>query len=139
MPSEFSIDQDQYIVRANASGVVNIEDAFALMSAINQHPDYKKGMGTLLDMRNTRVMIKMDQLTTLAEAVRQLITIRGRIGIAILTDSDITYGMGRMVGSSLGQEDIQVGAFRDETEAVQWLREIAVGSGYWRRDTGTDT
>ena len=139
MPSEFSIDQDQYIVRANASGVVNIEDAFALMSAINQHPDYKKGMGTLLDMRNTRVMIKMDQLTTLAEAVRQLITIRGRIGIAILTDSDITYGMGRMVGSSLGHEDVQVGAFRDETEAVQWLREIAVGSGYWRRDTGTDT
>ena len=137
MPSDFTIDQESFIVRANASGVVNIEDAFELMTAINQDPEYQKGMGTLLDLRNTRVMIKMDQLVTLAEAVRQLISVRGRIGIAILTDSDITYGMGRIVGSSLGQDGVQVNAFRDETEAVQWLREIAIGSGYWRRSTGT--
>ena len=90
-----------------------MRDAFQLMQAINQHPDYEKGMGTLLDLRNTSVNVKVDQLTTLAEAIRKLTEIRGKVGIALITDSDLTYGMSRMVGSSLGEEDIQVAAFRE--------------------------
>ena len=54
------------------------------MARVNEDPDYRKGMGTLLDLRNTQVMVKMDQLTTLAEAIKKLTPIRGKAGIAIL-------------------------------------------------------
>ena len=96
-------------------------------------------MGTLLDLRNTSVNVKVDQLTTLAEAIRKLTEIRGKVGIALITDSDLTYGMSRMVGSSLGEEDIQVAAFRSEEEAIAWLHEVAEGSGYFRHKNSDPT
>ena len=36
--------------------------------------------------------------------------------------------MGRMVGSSLGDDDVKVAAFRDEHEAETWLHDVSVGS-----------
>jgi ABC-type glycerol-3-phosphate transport system substrate-binding protein len=137
MPTSVYIDHEQFIVRTTASGMVTIEDAFAVMAQVNDDPEYRKGMGTLLDLRNTQVMVKMDQLTTLAEAIKKLTPIRGKVGIAILTDSDLTFGMGRMVGSSLGDDDVKVAAFRDEDEAVAWLHEVSEGSGYYRRKRPT--
>ena len=81
----------------------------------------------LWDLREARAShITSEQVNQIASSLSVLRNTREGGKTALVTPIDATYGMVRMFQlflESLGQSDIQMRAFRDMDEALQWMKE----------------
>ena len=89
---------------------------------LTNDPAYTERMNLLIDDRRNKVPIH----PTEARKAAQLMTrYPGRFGprFAFLVNSTVQYGMIRIFGALVQHQGLLVRPFRDEADAVAWLRE----------------
>ena len=83
-------------------------------------PDYPVGTPELLDMRDvTDVDLTTDQIRSFASIEREG---PGRISrMAILTGSEVAFGLSRMFQLLAAEAGYEIKVFRDRDDAIEWL------------------
>ena len=122
MPMRYTIDRDAQLVRVMGSGRLTDADMRQCVAALRQDPDLEPDMNTLSDMRGIEVAFT-------ADGIRQVIAIMRRTGdrrsggrAAIVVDSDVAFGMGRVFATTAeGQTEPPFRIFRAFSDACDWL------------------
>ena len=72
------------------------------------------------DVRRSRSHFSRDEMATLAAALRHLGRNR-RVRSALLTATDLQFGLSRSLQPRLGGGGVSLGVFKTEEEAVAWV------------------
>ena len=123
MPVTFEIDPAQRTVRTMAFGLVTYDD-FAQHLA-EEGRDDALGFAEVIDARGATTDITTSQVRLLVARTDTLLR-QGQLGaLAIVTDSDLTFGMARMYQILSEPLPVQIGVFRTFDEATAWLSTTA--------------
>lgn len=120
MSFTFTSDAATRTLRSRATGRVNLADLLAFMEERVRQGllDYDH----LLDMRGVDIDLGYHEAGAFAAACRRLHATRS-VGItAVVADSDVTYGVARMIEMLLEFDGIVVAVFREQDAADTWLR-----------------
>jgi hypothetical protein len=115
------IDHAHRRVLVKAEGTISLNDIRAHLE------EERVGIGLtydeLIDARGFSTNISQKAVHTIVEALRRLGK-ESRLGpTAVIVDSDVGYGMLRML-SVLVEDDCQIQPFRQQEEAEQWLTKL---------------
>jgi hypothetical protein len=123
MPIRYSIDRLHDRLLTHAEGVVSFED-------INAHLDVEQRDGNLdrpelVDARGAIVDLTTEQIRRLVQRATTMLR-RLELGpTAIVTNSDVVFGMARMYSLMGEGAGIATEVFRDVESAARWLDEVA--------------
>ena len=122
MPYRVDFDQNKGVIYFEATDIFTGEDLFKATLEIIDHPDFDPQLNLLADLDP----IKSFRIS--ANDVRNLVdfyqTIKGRIGYgkyAIVTRSNLIYGMARMYQILTDRMPFEVRVFREMMAAREWL------------------
>ncbi|MCA9441716.1 MAG: STAS/SEC14 domain-containing protein [Candidatus Omnitrophica bacterium] len=122
------IDAQRGIVYLQMDDPFDVNKGKELIDKMLDHPDFRKGMSTLWDIRG------VDAASVTREHMREMRMFnlgreekRGYGRMAILVDSDINFGLSRMYHVVGDLPHIEMSVFRELNEAEQWLDE----SPFW--------
>jgi hypothetical protein len=125
LPVTYRIDRDLGLIETACTGMVTMEEVLAHFDVLARDPSRPASADVLLSLAGM----------TLPEAP-QLRTVADRIGwkpgfgfrhCAIVADSAVLYGIGRMFAAHAGAHFAEVAVFRDRDEAAAWLAERRPG------------
>lgn len=123
MPLTFEIDRARRIVRTVASGLVTYDDLARHLA--DEERDDAVGLAELIDGRGATTDITSDQVRALVAWTDALVR-KGRFGaLALVTDSDLAFGMARMYQILAEPLPAQIGVFRTLGAAEAWLSATA--------------
>lgn len=112
------------IVLSGAFSAAGWEEAYHAMLAA---PGFKRGMPTLWDLRAVEDLQRVTrrELETILVAASARIDDRGSGHTAVVMDSDLGFGLGRMF-EMMSEEDLPITmrVFRDRKEAETWLTSL---------------
>ena len=116
MPLKFEYDAESGMLMGRGSGRLGFDDFYQ-----QPLPDYPMGTPELVDMRDvTEIDITAEEIRSIATVERQG---PGRISrMAILTGSDIGFGLSRMFQLLADQASYEIKVFRESDDAIEWLR-----------------
>jgi len=121
MAFSFRIDTKHRLVLFKARGSFSSEDMLTCVEKVVSDPDFKPDFDHLVDLRDvTNFMSSADDVKVRARRdhnSRKLNASR----IAIVSSSDIVFGMSRMYEILMDDADVTVRAFRNMDEATSWL------------------
>lgn len=101
---------------------MSLERIEAAVLAVLKMESYKPGLGTLWDLRSADVSrMTSEDLRRMRSSRAQLRDRRGHSRVALLADSDLTFGIARMSGTIAELPGLPIGVFRTEAEAIVWL------------------
>jgi hypothetical protein len=123
MPIRYSVDRLHGRLLTHAEGLVTFDE-------INAHLDVEQRDGNLdrpelFDARGATTDLTADQIRRL---VRRAASMRraGDVGpTAIVTNSDVVFGMGRMYSLLADGAGVAAEVFRDLESATRWLDQMA--------------
>jgi hypothetical protein len=135
MPYDFVIDQDRGILRVRYSGVVTLEERRSAAEHILGHvasPDMRR---ILLDYRPaTSLAADEASATALADYLTGMLAARNT-RVAWLVNYD--HQLDPLVEGKLRERGIATARFRDQDEAIGWLRRDSDGTAGPRNARGT--
>jgi len=118
-------DRDLGIVHAEQWESFSLNEEFEFLQMIAEDADATRGAPLLIDYRQLTISdISRDNLDDISVRMSGLIDKLRSHRIALLARSDLQFGLGRqfqMIAEQRVPAPIEV--FRDEAEAVAWLRE----------------
>lgn len=118
----YSIDPEAGRIRISGSGVVTDDDVVECIGSLRADPKLEPGMSTLSDMRGVEVAVSSKGIARMLQVMESTASRRGKAKAAIVVDSDLAFGMGRMVELRAdGRLDPNFRIFRDMDEARRWL------------------
>ncbi len=118
MPSTFSIDTEQRVILAEASGLLTIDDLISAQRRMQEDPDYDNAFRFLLDLRDvTEVQISSEELRLLADKSSFDSTAKR----AYVVPSELVFGMARVYSAFTTADPGALQIFRDMDEARSWL------------------
>lgn len=87
-----------------------------------EHPDYQPGIDELLDFSQTSIaQITRQNIEMIRNYMRERTT-RHHCRSAMVINSELEFGLGRMLGGMLSQEaPVDRGIFYSVSEALEWL------------------
>lgn len=118
MPVTYRIDVENGVVVTAASGSPTAQDILACRATMAADPDFSPDMKQLVDMTQLdKVLASSADLRQLAEADPFS---TGALR-AIVAESDVTFGVGRMYELLVEKPGAVVKVFRDISDARAWL------------------
>lgn len=122
MPLYHRVDPVRGIVRVEVRGTPDLAEEKGIYQRFLRDPDYRPGMPILVDDRGREGMVDPAEVRSLAAAVSDSqVALRGT-RCALLVGSDVQYGMSRVWAARAESSGMIVEVFRDEAEALRWLR-----------------
>jgi hypothetical protein len=120
MPVTYEIDSSRHLVRTLASGLVTYRELERHV-AEEEHDD-AIGLAEVIDARGATTDLTSDQVRGLVARTDALVR-KGHFGaLAIVTDSDVVFGMARMYELLCEISlPVQIHVFRDLEPALAWL------------------
>ena len=122
MPYTITFDQDNNCLFFEASDTFTGADIINSTLEIVEHPNFTEGLNLLADLRPIK------QLDVSAADIRRLIELyrklHGRLGYgqyALVTNSQVIYGMSRMYQIMAERMPFVVEVFREKEVALRWL------------------
>jgi hypothetical protein len=124
MWSEMQINESSGLVTLTVSGQVSYPGVIKTLAKMLEDPRFQKGADILWDFRSA----ELDRLT--AADIRGITSFlekkkesRGEgYKVAIVSERDADFGVGRMYEGYAGRLPFNVMVFRKMEEALQWLR-----------------
>jgi len=117
VPITYRIDSQQSLILTEATGALSVAEMRAHYQRVAEDPDFRLEYASLIDFS------RADSLRASGEEVRGLArlipSVRGARR-AIVVNSDLHYGLGRMVSLTRSPE-LEIEVFRTRTEAFAWL------------------
>jgi hypothetical protein len=123
MPIRYSVDRLNRRLLTHAEGVVTFDDILAHLDT--EQRDRNLDQPELIDARGAIADLTTAQIRTLVQRAANMMRLVDLGPTAIVTNSDVVFGMARMY--SLLAEGVGVVAevFRDLDAATRWLARIA--------------
>lgn len=123
MPIRYSIDRLNGRLLTHAEGVVSFED-------INAHLDIEQrdrnlDRPELIDARGATVDLTTEQIRRLVQRTTNMLRLVDLGPTAIVTTSDVVFGMARMYSLLVESAGIATEVFRDIESATRWLEQVA--------------
>ena len=127
MGYELRIDREAHLARISLLGQTSVEEQQRWLDDIVNHPDWSPGFSILVDTRKLEgVMLSYDQTRAAAQHAKRLDERLGDGRHAVVGDTDVLFGCGRM-GEQLSRPcSRQIAVFRHLADAERWL-------GIWDR------
>lgn len=123
MPIDYSYDSQKRLLTTIVSGDVGFAETAAHFHQVSHEPWFPAP--SLTDVRGASAAIPSSEVRAMVELFRDLgPRIRG-IPIAVLVDSDVSYGLVRMLQLML-EESVTLRPFRDREKALHWIAEHSV-------------
>jgi hypothetical protein len=128
MPSDYTIDQDERLVRVTGSGPLSDADLLEQRVRIRDDPAFDPGYSFLVDLRAvTEVLLSAQVVARLARDPLSAPGVRRAIVVppaepGATVPHPLAFGLGRVFQSiaALRGEDVEV--FTDLGRAIGWLR-----------------
>ena len=122
MPVNHTIDIEARLVRIVGSGVVTDDEMVRCVADLRADPALEPNMNTLSDMRDIDVAFTSEGVSRLVTVMRNSADRRVAARAAIVVNSEVAFGMGRMFELRAEQADeLSIRIFRDMAEALEWL------------------
>jgi len=120
MSITFHVHPERRLVETRIEGDVKLEDVLRYMHALESTPGYVPTFDAIVDVRGTDATLDTNGLHAVAGRVRaRPATARSRR--AVVTGTDVTYGVMRMFEVFVGDAPTEYRAFRSMDEAMDWL------------------
>ena len=110
------------IEKINCSGILKFEDISSNMDK-TLNSTYLNKKPVCIDIRNCSTRIDYDQLYRVTSRIVQRAKSKNIPRIAYLVDSDLLYGLARVASAYATSANVEIQPFREEPEAVKWLKE----------------
>ena len=122
MPITYRIDPERNLVLTKASGVLKDCDFPEFHANLFRDPQFEPGMMELADYRDVeRHELTTDGLMEFLEQENEHTASLEGFRIAIVTHSDLHFGLARMYSSIMHELLGEAQVFRDMEEAEAWL------------------
>ncbi len=121
MPIRFWIEADKKRVRAVVTGEVTDKEIVEALDHIAADPEFKSGFDVLSDHMNITKAITTEQVKLTSAHIDELSKRLSGIRWAVVTKSDASYGMMRMLSTFLEPARISLNVFRSMDQAEEWL------------------
>lgn len=122
MPIRYKIIESKKLVYAVGSGLLTLPDLLGHLDDLAADPQYKAPMNKIVDYRKATIkkltMNEADIFTYKKARLKKLF-----LGekCAIVTNTDVDFGMSRVHGTKIEKADIDTMTFRDINKALDWL------------------
>ena len=124
MALRYEINEDIKLVYAIGNGIVSFSELMNHMEVLSKDPRYQAPMRKLVDYRDIEsIEISMDESEIFAKKKASLDRVFAGEKCAVVSPSDIGFGMARVHDSLLDNEDpnIDFAVFRKFEDALNWL------------------
>lgn len=123
MPIAQTIDTGRRLVHVNLSGEIRAEECILFLHGLIDNASVHRGFDLLYDARAVaRPRIAHSDIQELAAIARSAADVFGGTRWAIVTSSDLVFGLARMFAMSAEDAPFDVNVFRSEDDVWQWLR-----------------
>lgn len=123
MPIECQHDRNPAVITAHGTGRVTDHDLLVtarILSDVAAVAD----LTMLVDLRSvTQCTVSSDAILALVNLHRHSAQQRGRARVAIVTSTDLAFGLSRMYAAQVEGSAIDVGVFRDIHQGQAWLNQ----------------
>src|ERR1700716_678994 len=123
MPITYTIDRDERLIRAYATGVIRADDLHPFLDVLLAHPDLPPGLRGPYGASDAAPDITILQLAEVASRVLQLVN-RGLGRIAIVAKMSATYRVSKTFSVLARALGIEVEVFTEHRAAEAWLEEV---------------
>lgn len=95
-----------------------------LLTTMLEHPDFRPGMPSLWDLRNCDLsLVDAPAMRALRDFNIERSEARGRARVALVTATDVGFGIMRMYEARVDVPTAVTRVFRDRAEAEHWIFE----------------
>ncbi len=122
MPITYEVDRGTSLVRSRATGVVTLEELRQHVERLANEPALRGPLREIWDGRD------VERFTLTAAEIRGLVEhthlLRRRIGelcVAIVSNDDVIYGLGRLAQVAAEFLPVELRPFRDIDAAERWM------------------
>ena len=121
MPMDYIIDDERRIVRMTGSGSLTDAEMKGCIERLRSDPGLAPNMPTISDMRDIEVAFTPQGIRQAIGLMHEAPADRSDAKVAIVVNSSIAFGMGRMFELSANDEvDPRIRIFRSMEEAEVW-------------------
>ena len=122
MPMTYRIDREARLVRIEGRGRLTDDEMVQCISSLRSDPELEPDMQTLSDMRDVEVDFNTEGVMRMLDVMARTAEKRSSVRAAIVVNSTVAYGMGRMLEMRAEeQSDPVFQIFRDMQAACEWL------------------
>ena len=122
MPISYRIDPENNLAFVKAKGVLKETDYIEVRSKLVKDPLFRPGMNQLADFRSVeKHELTSDGIHLFMDQEISLKPILKGCRLAIVTSSDLHFGLTRMFIVEMGETESSMQVFRDMDEAKAWL------------------
>ena len=124
MPVEIKYIDNGIGVEFFGTGVVNGTDVIEANKMIYSNENFPKQRYQIVDRINiTKYQVTNDEIRKIAEQDKAAAKINPNIIIALISTTDLQYGISRMYSSYVGDSGFLTELFRDRNSAEKWIKQ----------------
>jgi len=120
MPISYNIDQDKNMISIIVSGETTNNEWYEIFNKIKKAEKRNEHMNVLFDFRNHKTVVATEVVQELTKRIEQK---EKKVKYAFLTARLVSVGMTNMARAFLENKNIEAKAFKEQEEALTWLRE----------------
>jgi hypothetical protein len=122
MPFTYRIDSTADILFLKSEGVVTQPERLETLRACTNDPGYGTTSRTLMDVSTATSVPTFSELRELVGFLQGPLAKVGPRRVAIVALGDVSFGVARQFQALLGSAPASIQVFRNEDEALEWLR-----------------
>lgn len=122
-PGTYRIDSDEGIVYISGTEVASLTEWTNFLDSILADPAFRPGFCLISDRRNMQSTPPAGYARDLAD---RIVARRDRLKgarWAIVVNSTVSYGLGRLIELSIEDAGVEMHVFNDYEEGLRWIRE----------------
>ncbi|HSJ47840.1 MAG TPA: hypothetical protein VLA26_03245 [Gammaproteobacteria bacterium] len=122
MDYRIAVDDTSGWGKATISGEITPQGLVEMLEAAWSHPQYSRVEAAIWNFLDAHTTMRLDDLLQFNAWVATTKRDRGAKTIAIVAADDVIFGVGRMFHAVQPELGWKLCIFRDEPEAIAWLR-----------------
>lgn len=129
MPIKRWIEKDKKRVYAVLSGTISLDEMINTINGAVEDKDFRPGFDVLSDHSEIEQPIETDQVKYLAGYIEKLRANFAGTRWAVVTRSEVSYGMMRMLSAFLEKIPMRLEVFYSKEDAENWLQAPKINPG----------
>lgn len=123
--SHFRIYPDDNRIEVFYKGRVTIDVFKSVIHQVQTHADFRPGMDSVVDLRETFSLMSTDDLKVLVDFFSEIQTIRGACKWALVVGQNISESQARIVSTLTSRENlsIQMKIFSQWDDGLAWIKQ----------------
>lgn len=118
----FSYTIEDSIVRSSAKGKLQKKDLEEYLLELLKDPRYTQDMKEICDLREAELDMSMKDVHNYAQFMKEVDHNFHNCSLAIITSSDLLFGLGRIYYSLTNSLNLKKNIFRSIEQAEKWLQ-----------------